>query len=107
MVISTVRSNPRGAVGFLSDARRMNVVVTRARFHVAVVCDSQTVGRHAFLGRLLRHVKERGEWVSVEDVGFKLEGAVEPTTHAPEHNAVEAQWSEAEDVSAEVVERVL
>ena len=43
VVVSTVRSNERRAVGFLSDARRANVAVTRARRHVAVVGDSVTV----------------------------------------------------------------
>lgn len=56
-----VRSNPSGIVGFLGDHRRMNVGVTRARMHVAVVCDSSTVGRNPFLLRLLQHIKRRGE----------------------------------------------
>ncbi|GAQ86967.1 DNA helicase [Klebsormidium nitens] len=61
VIISMVRSNPSGIVGFLGDHRRMNVGVTRARMHVAVVCDSSTVGRNPFLLRLLQHIKRRGE----------------------------------------------
>ena len=47
IVISMVRSNASGEVGFLSDRRRMNVAVTRARRHVALVCDRQ--GQDAYL----------------------------------------------------------
>lgn len=62
-----VRSNPSGIVGFLGDHRRMNVAVTRARMHVAVICDSSTVGRNPFLLRLLQHIKRRGEVRSAAD----------------------------------------
>eukprot|EP00897_Mesotaenium_endlicherianum_P006114 jgi/Mesen1/5530/ME000279S04740 len=61
VIISMVRSNAMGAVGFLGDSRRMNVAITRARCHVAVVCDSTTVSRNPFLRRLLQHIRQRGE----------------------------------------------
>ncbi|XP_021563759.1 DNA-binding protein SMUBP-2, partial [Carlito syrichta] len=61
VVLSLVRSNRRGDVGFLADDRRINVAVTRARRHVAVVCDSRTVASHAFLRTLVEHFTEHGE----------------------------------------------
>ncbi|CAN0381308.1 unnamed protein product, partial [Hapterophycus canaliculatus] len=62
-------------VGFLADARRLNVAVTRAKRHVAVICDAECCGSDAFIGRLLRHIEERGEYRSAfelqpDDSGF-------------------------------------
>lgn len=50
-----------GEVGFLAEDRRINVAVTRARRHIAVVCDTQTVQNHPFLKSLVRHMTEFGE----------------------------------------------
>ncbi|XP_055987761.1 DNA-binding protein SMUBP-2 [Sorex fumeus] len=61
VVLSLVRSNRTGEVGFLAEDRRLNVAVTRARRHVALICDSHTAGQHPFLRRLLDHFAEHGE----------------------------------------------
>ncbi|XP_054426742.1 DNA-binding protein SMUBP-2 [Pteronotus mesoamericanus] len=61
VVLSFVRSNRKGEVGFLAEDRRINVAVTRARRHVAVVCDSRTVSNHAFLKTLVDYISEHGE----------------------------------------------
>lgn len=64
----TLCSNTGGQVGFLADARRMNVAVTRARRHVAIVADSDTVGADAFLGRLVAYVEAHGETESAAEL---------------------------------------
>jgi ATP-dependent RNA/DNA helicase IGHMBP2 len=64
VVVSLVRSNDLGEVGFLSDVRRMNVAITRARKKLVVVGDSATVARHPFYERFVRHAQETGAWVS-------------------------------------------
>lgn len=64
VVLSLVRSNASHTVGFLADDRRLNVAVTRAKRHCAIVCDSETVSSHAFLAGLVRYVEQHGEYRS-------------------------------------------
>ncbi|GLI64102.1 hypothetical protein VaNZ11_007275 [Volvox africanus] len=68
IVISMVRSNKAGDVGFLSDRRRMNVAVTRARRHCAIVCDSETVSHDEFLKRLVDYFSLHGEYSSAAEL---------------------------------------
>ena len=55
VVISLVRSNAEGEIGFLADVRRMNVALTRARRKLLVIGDSATLGGHPFYGRLVSY----------------------------------------------------
>ena len=52
IVISMVRSNEEGQIGFLRDLRRMNVAMTRARMKLIIIGDSSTLSRHPFYRRL-------------------------------------------------------
>lgn len=61
VVISLVRSNPKGEVGFLAEHRRINVAITRARRHLAVVADSETVGHDDFLKSLMDYMSSYGD----------------------------------------------
>ncbi len=52
IVISLVRSNDDGNIGFLRDLRRMNVAMTRARMKLIIIGDVATLTRHPFYRRL-------------------------------------------------------
>lgn len=55
VIVTLVRSNDRGEIGFLSDTRRTNVALTRARRCLIVIGDSATLGRHPFYSDLLEY----------------------------------------------------
>lgn len=57
-MISFVRSNDKGEVGFLGDIRRTNVAMTRARTKLIMVGDSATLGNHPFYLELLNFVQQ-------------------------------------------------
>jgi superfamily I DNA and/or RNA helicase len=65
VVISLVRSNSAGEIGFLSDTRRMNVALTRARRKLIVIGDSATIGGHEFYQRLLAYFELHGAYRTV------------------------------------------
>ncbi len=52
IVISLVRSNADGQIGFLRDLRRMNVAITRARMKLIIMGNVQTMTRHPFYKQL-------------------------------------------------------
>ena len=66
VIISMVRSNDAGDVGFLADERRMNVAITRAKRQVVIIGDSLTVCNDPKLSRLYDHCLEIGEVYPVE-----------------------------------------
>lgn len=67
VVLSLVRSSDRGGqngIGFLRDERRLNVAVTRAKRHCAVICDCETVSKNKFIKGLVNWLEEKGEYRS-------------------------------------------
>lgn len=56
IVISMVRSNEDGQVGFLRDLRRMNVAMTRARMKLILIGDVETLCRHPFYRKLKEYI---------------------------------------------------
>ncbi len=56
ILISLVRSNDKGEIGFLKDTRRMNVAMTRARKKMVIVGDSATVGNFPFYSKFLDYI---------------------------------------------------
>ncbi len=64
VLVSCVRSNPEGRLGFLKDLRRMNVALSRARRHLFLVGDSATLGRHPFYAGLVEQAQAAGGYRS-------------------------------------------
>jgi ATP-dependent RNA/DNA helicase IGHMBP2 len=65
IIISLVRSNPAGQIGFLADTRRTNVALTRARRAVLIIGDSATLSNHPFYLRMVAHLEAIGAYSSV------------------------------------------
>ena len=58
IIISLVRANADGQIGFLSDLRRMNVAITRARMKLIIMGDVPTMTRHPFYKKLYEYIGE-------------------------------------------------
>ncbi|MBP5771091.1 MAG: AAA family ATPase [Bacteroidaceae bacterium] len=58
IVISLVRSNQLGDIGFLRDLRRMNVAITRARMKLIILGDKATICKMPFYQRLAEYIDE-------------------------------------------------
>jgi superfamily I DNA and/or RNA helicase len=64
VVVSLVRSNDQGELGFVADIRRINVAITRARKKLIVIGDGATIARHPFFDGFLKYAQEIGAWCS-------------------------------------------
>ena len=61
IIISMVRSNAHSQIGFLSNEKRMNVAVTRAKRLCCLIGDSGTVSSNTFLSSLCSYFREHGQ----------------------------------------------
>jgi ATP-dependent RNA/DNA helicase IGHMBP2 len=62
VILSLVRSNPDGVIGFLNDYRRMNVAITRAKSQLYIIGDSATLGNDKFYNSLLTYIETNGNY---------------------------------------------
>ncbi|WP_455621187.1 AAA domain-containing protein, partial [Parabacteroides sp.] len=65
ILISLVRANEDGKIGFLNDLRRMNVAITRARMKLMILGDASTLTRHAFYKELYKYIFQRGKIITI------------------------------------------
>jgi ATP-dependent RNA/DNA helicase IGHMBP2 len=65
IIVSLVRSNDEGEIGFLKDYRRMNVAITRAKEQLFVIGDSATIGPDVFYNAFLTYIEQYGEYRTV------------------------------------------
>lgn len=68
IMISFVRSNDKGEVGFLSDVRRTNVAMTRAKKKLIMIGDSATLSCHPFYLTILDYVQREGFYKSAFEI---------------------------------------
>lgn len=61
ILISLVRANEEGQIGFLNDLRRMNVAITRARMKLIILGDASTLTQHAFYKKLYTYIESLHE----------------------------------------------
>ena len=69
VLLTMVRSNDRGEIGFLADTRRTNVAITRARRKLIVVGDSATLGTNKFYAAMLEYFEAINAYRSVWEFG--------------------------------------
>ncbi len=65
ILLSLVRSNDDGDIGFLKDYRRMNVAITRAKEQLFVIGDSATIGADPFYNSFLTYIEKYGTYRTV------------------------------------------
>ena len=98
IILSLVRSNPAGTVGFLSDYRRLNVAVTRARKQIMIVGDSETISHDPILKSLFEYATEFGTVISAQSF------IVDSDLHALEGSAVRVE-KVAKKIQKKVMDR--
>jgi len=62
ILVSLVRSNLDKNIGFLKDLRRLNVATTRARKHLVIFCNADTVSKNKEIGRLVKGSMSYDDW---------------------------------------------
>ncbi|CAN6632681.1 ATP-dependent helicase Nam7p [Trichomonascus vanleenenianus] len=60
IILSCVRSNENQGIGFLSDPRRMNVAMTRAKYGIVLLGNPRVLSKNALWSHLLHHFREKG-----------------------------------------------
>ena len=86
IILSCVRANEDRSIGFLSDPRRLNVALTRAKYGMVVLGNPRSLSRNKLWNRLLVHYRERG--CLVEGPLDNLQFSLVPLTELKDQSAI-------------------
>lgn len=75
IIISMVRSNEEGQIGFLRDLRRMNVAMTRARMKLIIIGNTNTLTKHKFYRELHDYIKNLRNDIAFDSKSFDPKGS--------------------------------
>lgn len=105
ILISAVRSNRQGKVGFLGDWRRLNVAITRAKRGIVVFGDPRTLRHDPHWGAYLRWCLKRGCVTSLAELrrGMSQQQGPPAAATAAAPAAGEQEQEEAQAVQVEIV----
>jgi len=72
IIMSCVRSNDNGIIGFLSDRRRMNVAITRAKYGLYIIGNINTLRHNSTWNNLIKSAQDRGLLVHIPNSSAQI-----------------------------------
>jgi regulator of nonsense transcripts 1 len=92
IVLTCVRSNERQGIGFLSDWRRLNVALTRARQGLILIGNARVLARHALWHNLVSHFSRQSLVVDGPITALTPVKLTLPKSRAPDPMEADAPW---------------
>lgn len=68
ILLSLVRSNNRGDIGFLDDLRRLNVSITRPRKKLVIIGDGNTISKDQTYSDMIDYISQRGKYLKISSI---------------------------------------
>lgn len=88
IIFSCVRTCESRGIGFLNDARRLNVALTRAKCSLFILGRSDTLARNSLWGELIKDAKERKAFISYDERFWDMARELRPMNMYPPRNQV-------------------
>ncbi len=94
IIISLVRSNADGNIGFLNELRRMNVAITRAKMKLIIVGNADTLCHHPFYKKFYEYTAQEGKITRLVNEADPVEPISESATETHESQSQQPQAEE-------------